>query len=117
MTVDGTNGKTDNLAVTLSARGHFRRMARNCRVVPLKLDFGKDVGGTVFDGLSSLKLGTGCERSDEYDQVTLREQLSYQLFNMVTPLSFRARLGKGSYVQEKTDRPFATRYAIFIEHE
>src|SRR5262249_48750563 len=59
MTVDGSSGKIDNLSVTLSARGHFRRMARNCRVVPLKLDFGKDVGGTVFDGLSSLKLGTG----------------------------------------------------------
>jgi hypothetical protein len=118
MTVDGANGKTDNLAVTLSARGHFRRMARNCRVVPLKLDFaGKEVPGTVFEGVSSLKLGTGCERTDEYDQITLREHLSYQLFNMVTPLSFRARLGKGSYVQEKTERPLAVRYAIFIEHE
>jgi len=118
MTVDGGNGKTDRLNVTLSARGHFRRMARNCRAVPLKLEFAsKELPGTVFEGLNTLKLGTGCERTDEYDQVTLREHLSYQLFNMVTPLSFRARLAKAQYIQDKADRPFASRYAIFIEHE
>jgi hypothetical protein len=116
--VDGAAGKSDSLNVTLSARGHFRRMARNCRAVPLKIEFvSKEVPSTIFDGLNNLKLGTGCERTDEYDQVTLREVLSYQLFNMVTPLSFRARLAKGNYIQEKADRPFASRYAIFIEHE
>jgi hypothetical protein len=116
--VDDGNGKPARVSVTLSARGHFRRMARNCRAVPLKLDFApKEVKGTVFEGINTVKLGTGCEHSDEYDQVTLREHLSYQMFNMVTPMSFRARLGKAQYIQDKADRPFASRYAIFIEHE
>ncbi len=106
------------LSVTLSARGHFRRMARNCRAVPLKVEFsGRDAAGSVFDGQSSLKLGTGCERNDEYDQITLREYLTYRLFNAVTPQSFRARLARGTYMQTDSDKPLATRYAIFLEHQ
>ena len=37
----GADGGED-LSVKLSARGHFRRMARNCSVVPLRIEFSKD---------------------------------------------------------------------------
>jgi hypothetical protein len=43
------------------------------------------VAGTVFDGQTTLKLGTGCEDSKEYEQITLREYLSYPMFSVVTP--------------------------------
>ena len=94
LTVAGADGTPQNIAVKLSARGHFRRMARNCSLVPLRVEFPKEgMEGTPFEGQTTLKLGTGCEDSKEYEQITLREYLAYPLFNMVTPLAFRARLG------------------------
>jgi hypothetical protein len=73
--------------------------------------------GTPFEGQSSLKLGTGCEDSKEYDQITLREYLSYPMFNLVTPLAFRARLARAVYVDETSKKKRGPRYALFIEHE
>ena len=118
MTVAGADGKPKNIAVKLSARGHFRRMARNCSLVPLRVEFPKEgMDGTPFEGQTNLKLGTGCEDSKEFDQITLREYLAYPMFNMVTPLAFRARLGRGTYIDEKSNKKKGPRYALFIEHE
>jgi hypothetical protein len=118
LTVAGADGAPKNIAVKLSARGHFRRMARNCSVVPLRVEFPKDgTAGTPFDGQTTLKLGTGCEDSKEYEQITLREYLPYPMFNLVTPLSFRARLARATYTDEKSKKKSTARYALFIEHE
>jgi hypothetical protein len=118
LTVAAADGAPRNIPVKLSARGHFRRMARNCSVVPLRVEFPKDgMAGTPFDGQTTLKLGTGCEDSKEYEQITLREYLQYPLFNLVTPLSFRARLARATYTDEKSKKKSAARYALFIEHE
>jgi len=35
----------------------------------------------------------------------------------VTPLSFRARLAKGTYVEEKSQKKLTTRIALFIEND
>jgi hypothetical protein len=111
-------GRTQTIHVKTGSRGHFRLMPRNCDFVPLRLEFPKDeIAGTVFDGQSSLKLGTHCQSDKAYDQYTLREYLTYRLFNLVTPKSFRARLARATYVEAKNQKPIATRYAIFIEHE
>jgi hypothetical protein len=119
LTVTGAGGTPADIPVQLSARGHFRRMARNCALVPLRVEFPKDgaAAGTPFEGQTTLKLGTGCEDSKEYEQITLREYVQYPLFNLVTPLSFRARLGRATYVDEKSKKKSAPRYALFIEHE
>jgi hypothetical protein len=118
LTVAGKDGTPREIPVKLSARGHFRRMARNCSVVPLRVEFPKEgMEGTAFDGQTTLKLGTGCEDSKEFEQITLREYLAYPLFSMVTPLSFRARLGRATYVDEKSKKKSNARYALFVEHE
>ena len=118
LTVAGSDGAPREIAVKLSARGHFRRMARNCSLVPLRVEFPREgMTGTPFDGQTTLKLGTGCGDSKDYEQITLREYLQYPLLNLVTPLSFRARLGRAVYVDEKSKKKSAPRYALFIEHE
>jgi len=118
LTVAGADGKVKTISVKLSARGHFRRMARNCSVVPLRIEFVKEeAAGTVFDGQSTLKLGTGCESSKEFEQYTLREYLTYPIYHMLTPLSFRARLARTTYVEEGSSKKSNPRYAFFIEHE
>jgi hypothetical protein len=118
LTVNGSDGAPRNIPVKLSARGHFRRMSRNCADVPLRVEFPKDgLAGTPFDGQSTLKLGTGCDDSKEYEQITLREYLTYPMFNLVTPLSFRSRLAKATYVEDKSNKKSGPRYALFLEHE
>ena len=118
LTVDEAKGPQE-IAVKIGSRGHFRLMRRNCDFVPIRMEFPRDGGaaGTIFDGQTSLKLGTHCRSDREYDNYTLREYLTYRLFNMVTPLSFRARLARATYVDAKTKKTIASRYAIFIEHE
>jgi hypothetical protein len=118
LTVAGADGTLKSIAVELSARGHFRRMARNCSTVPLRIEFTKgEAAGTVFAGQTTLKLGTGCESSKEFEQITLREYLTYPIYHMLTPLSFRARLARGTYVEEGSLKKTTPRYAIFIEQE
>jgi len=118
LTVTDKDGAPRNIAVRLSARGHFRRMARNCSVVPLRVEFPKEsMAGTPFEGQTTLKLGTGCEDSKEYEQITLREYLSYPMFSLVTPLAFRARLVRATYVEESTKKKGSPRYALFIEND
>jgi len=111
-------GRAQTIHVRLSPRGHFRRMARNCSFVPLRVELpAVETAGTVFDGQSTLKLGTHCQDDKSYEQITLREYLTYPIFNVVTPRSFRARLARGTYVDAKSGKAQTTRYAIFIEHE
>jgi hypothetical protein len=118
LTVNGADGAPHEIPVKLSARGHFRRMARNCGVVPLRVEFSKEgTAGTPFEGQSTLKLGTGCEDSKEFEQITLREYITYPMFNLVTPLSFRARLARASYIDEKSKKKSNPRYALFIEND
>jgi hypothetical protein len=118
LTVAAADGSPREIPVKLSARGHFRRMARNCSLVPLRVEFQKEaMQGTPFEGQTTLKLGTGCEDSKEFEQITLREYLAYPMFNMVTPLAFRARLGRATYIDDKSKKKKGPRYALFIEHE
>jgi hypothetical protein len=118
LTVQDAKGPQD-LNVKIGSRGHFRLMSRNCDFVPIHLEIPRDgeAAGTVFDGQTSLKLGTHCRGDREYDNFTLREYLTYRLFNLVTPLSFRARLARATYVDAKTKKTITNRYSIFIEHE
>jgi hypothetical protein len=118
LTVEDGKGPQD-IAVKIGSRGHFRLMPRNCDFVPIRMEFPRDgeTAGTMFEGQTSLKLGTHCRSDREYDSYTLREYLTYRLFNLVTPLSFRARLARATYVDSKTKKTIANRYAILVEHE
>jgi hypothetical protein len=118
LTLADERGREQTIHVRISPRGHFRRMARNCSFVPLRVELPPaEIAGTVFEGQTTLKLGTHCQDDKAYEQITLREYLTYPMFNLVTPKSFRARLARGRYVDAKSGKTLTTRYAIFIEHE
>lgn len=112
-------GAERRIPVTLRTRGHFRLLARNCRFVPIRIDF-PDSGrkNTPFAGQSGIKVGTHCQNGDErFDRYTRREYLAYRVFNQVTPLSFRARLARGTYIDSASGKTVATHVAMFIENE
>src|SRR5262245_14140041 len=107
-----------DIAVTLGSRGHSRLNPRTCDFVPIKVEFPADqIATTIFEGQSSLKLGTHCQNDKAFDQYVIREYLTYKLANLVTPMSFRARLARGTYVDAKTKKPISTHTALFLEHE
>lgn len=119
LVVADTAGAERRIPVTLRTRGHFRLMARNCRFVPIRIDF-PDSGrkGTPFAGQVGIKLGTHCQNGDNrYDAYTRREYLAYKLFNLVTEQSFRARLARGTYIDSASGKVVATHTAMFIENE
>ena len=113
LTVDGAD-----IPVTLSSRGHLRLKSATCDFVPIKVVFDRaKLAGTIFEGQTTLKLGTHCRNDGEYDQYVMREYLAYKLANLVTPLSFRARLARGTYVEARSKRTLSTHSALFLEHE
>ena len=126
LTVDGPAGPTV-LHVQLRPRGHFRRRATMCAFVPVRVEFDKaEAKGTIFDGQKSLKLVVHCNNEDDYEQYIVREYAVYRLMNLLTPMSFRARLARVSYVQSKPGdavhdagsvKPFTTRIGMFIEDQ
>lgn len=100
--------------VSLLVRGNFRRNATNCAFPPLYIDFPKKkVKGTPFVGQNKLKLVTHCQ-GEEY---VAREYVVYQLYNRLTPISFRARMARVSYVDSLGKRPPETRWGFLIEDE
>ncbi|MEO6838117.1 MAG: hypothetical protein ABI185_06995, partial [Ginsengibacter sp.] len=93
-TLTYSNGASTDitLPIKIKTRGHFRRQQGNCTYPPLLLDFPKADSQTTsfFPEQSSLKLVVPC-RGEDY---IIHEWLVYKLYNLITPLSFRARLVK-----------------------
>jgi hypothetical protein len=113
LTVDGTD-----IPVKLGSRGHLRLKSQTCEFVPIKVAFPPGpLAGTVFEGQTTLKLGTHCRSDRDVDQYVIREYLAYKLANLVTPLSFRARLARGTYVDSRSKKKLSTHAALFLEHE
>ncbi len=112
------DGGVQPIPLQMGARGHARRDPRLCSVVPILLDFAKkDLAGTVFEGQRDLKLVTHCENNSDAEQHVLTEYLTYRIFNLFTPRSFRARLVKATYVDPKKDRAPVPRYGILLEND
>jgi hypothetical protein len=104
--------------VTLRTRGHLRLTHETCAFPPLSIEFPKDeTRDTLFDGQDKLDLITHCQDDSDYDQYVLKEYLAYRLFNLVTPRSLRVRLAQATYVDSRSGRKVASRYAVFIESE
>jgi hypothetical protein len=116
--VDATGAGVD-VNVEVRTRGHFRRQRRNCNFPPLRLDVKTgSAEGTVFDGQDKLKLVTHCQNGrDEYDQYVVLEYLVYRTFNVVTDLSYRARLARMTYVDTEAREDTLKKTGIIIESD
>ena len=110
----GPDGQPKDVPIEIRPRAHSRRVI--CSFIPLRLTFPKEqVKGTVFDGITSIKLGVHCK--NEFEELVPREYAAYRIDNLLTPHSFRARLAHASYVDAKTKKPMDTKLAIFIEDD
>lgn len=101
--------------IKITHRGRFRRKV--CNFPPLKLDFDKDQlkdrGLAKFD---KFKLVTHCiEDEDTGNDNVQREYMAYQLYNQVTPLSYRTLLLEVTYIDLADNKNQIERKAILIE--
>lgn len=117
LVVPAGDGTDQSIPVRIRTRGHSRRKPGLCIFAPLRIEFGSNPLGTVFEGQTNLKLGTHCRETAEFEQHVLREYAVYRMFNVLTPRSYRARLAQAQYIDEKSGKRVATRAALFIEHD
>lgn len=102
------------LPVKLKVRGNFRRRRTNCSFPPLLVNFPKKKArNTVYEHQDKLKLITHCQ-TDEY---VLREYLVYKLYNLLTDVSFRARLARVTYADSAGKSAPETHWAFWLEDE
>lgn len=108
------NRKSTTLPVKLRPRGKSRRMM--CDFPPLKLKFQKQYLDSMgMEKHDEFKLVTHCMETDWTQAVIMREYLIYQLYNVITPYSFQARLVNITY--KNTGKSFnkAKNIGIIIE--
>lgn len=107
-------GKEVKLETEIKTRGHFRRIPGNCDYPPLLIHFQENdtLEQSIFKTQNKTKLVMPC-RGDEY---VIKEYLVYKIYNLVTPLSFRARLVKVSLDDDKK-KPLDPFYGILLEEE
>lgn len=99
----GKDGKTVELDVKVTTRGHSR--LKLCDFPPLKLNFKrKRVRGTLFADQNKLKLATDCKHDRRYQDYLQLEYLIYRIYAQVTPLSFRVRPVEMQYVDTSSRR-------------
>lgn len=109
------NQTTYDIPLRIKTRGNFRKSIAGCKYPPLFLNFKKSATpeNSVFKGQDKTKLVTPCVG----DQYVIQEYLVYKLYNLITPLSFRARLVKVVFedtVKEKFSDPY---YSFLLEEE
>jgi hypothetical protein len=109
-----------NDAVTLPVRVRVRGKSRaaTCSFPPLLLNFATpDLTGSILEGEDRLKLVTHCQTSSAYDNYLALEYLTYRVYNLLTPISLRARLVEVSYFDSERQRDQGTRPGILLEDE
>jgi len=116
LTISYTDGASEvALPVTMKTRGHFRKSLGGCTYPPLLISFDNSSGkaSSLFREQAHLKLVMPCS-GDEY---VIREWMVYRLQNLLTPLSFRARLVKVTLVDTKSGKASPPFYGMFLEEE
>ena len=102
--------------IKLKARGIMR--LSYCSFPPILLKFkDSDNEPERIQGKGSIKLVTHCNKSSSFEGYVFKEYLTYRLFNLVTPYSFKTRLVKINYVDINRPNNAFTAYGFLIENE
>jgi hypothetical protein len=113
------SGTTDSLEIQVGTRGNFRLQKKNCDFPPLRINLKKgSTKGTIFETQDKLKLVVACKTGQSYwQQYVLLEFMAYRTLNVLTELSFRARLAQVTYVDSSGRDDPLTRFAFIIEDD
>lgn len=101
-------------AITVGARGHFRR--EYCNIPPIMMDF-KNSTSPKLSPLGKLKLVIACGARADDEQLVLKEYLVYKIYNLLENKSFRVRLVRISYTDSKGKMKPFSQYAFLVEDD
>lgn len=115
LSYNGVDGAKLNVQVQLQTRGNFRRLKENCRYPPLWIRFNDDKSKdqSIFKEQKKMKVVMPCVG----DEFVIREWLAYKIYNLLSPLSFRARLVKVNLDDPKARKSPEPFYTILLEEE
>lgn len=101
------------LDVEITSRGKSR--LEECSLPPLSINLKhKQAEPTLFSGQKKLKLVTQCRGSGVYKRYLEQEFAIYQIYNLLTDYSFRARMLEITY-RDSSGRADKVQPAFFIE--
>ena len=102
--------------VPVRAKTHGIWRLKHCDFPPVRLNFSnKETKHTLFHDLEKPKFVNHCRDSDQYEQYIVQELQLYRVYQVLTPISHRARLLKVSYTDSASGKREAYRYGFLIE--
>ena len=114
MSYKGLDGNSLTVPLRTRTRGIWR--LRTCDFPPLRLNFsGETSKGSIFHKLDKPKLVSYCKDNDTYEQYILQEFQLYRIYQLLTPVSHRARLLRVTYADSASGSVRARRYAFLLE--
>ncbi len=103
-------------SMRIKARGEFRR--KHCSFAPFWLNIRKaDIANQHLQEVTRIKIVTHCRGSNEYADYLLKEYLTYKIYNILSPISFRVRLLRMKYVDTGRKNRVTESWAFMIEPE
>lgn len=110
----GPDGNPLTVPVQARTRGIWR--LRTCDFPPLRLNFsGETSKGSIFHKLDKPKLVSYCQDNDSHEQYILQEFQLYRIYQLLTPVSHRARLLRLTYADSASGKVRARRYGFVLE--
>lgn len=98
----------------LKARGEFRRS--HCNLAPFWLNIREPGSNSEqFPDIKRIKIVTHCKGSKAYSEYVLKEYLCYKMYNIISPVSFRVRLLRMTYVDTGRKNKVSEGWAFMIE--
>jgi hypothetical protein len=103
-------------SMRLKARGEFRRS--HCFMAPFWLNI-REAGEDKeeYQNIRRIKIVTHCRGSKAYEEYVLKEYLCYRIYNIISPISFRVRLVRMTYVDTGRNNKVTEGWAFMIEPE
>jgi len=103
-------------AVRVKARGNFRRSF--CSVSPFWLNIRKaEVANVHLQEVKRMKIVTHCNSVGGQEANVMKEYLAYKMYERLTPLSFRVRLIRMTYIDTGRRNKETRTWAFAIEPE
>ena len=68
-----------------------------------------------LEEIKRIKVVTHCKGSQDYEEYVLKEYLCYKIYNIISPVSFRVRLVRMTYVDTGRKNKVTEGWAFMIE--
>jgi len=107
-------GKAMDGFIEIRARGKTRKEI--CMHPPIKAKWKKkSLDSLGFSDFNEMKVVLQCKMGTSYEQSVLREYLTYRLYNVISPYSFRVKLARFTLVDTRDTSRHFVKYGFFLE--